>query len=138
MLLFFYALARECRCSFFKRLTTNINCSGYNQKTKKISHIIKSILLLNSLYYFYLLADVSQLAANVWHIGAVAASKYFPAGDKLPFRTVFSSGGSAAIEPICSLAAVASHIVFLSNSTIIFQFYFFKIPTPCLERVRKP
>jgi len=36
-----------------------------------------------------------------WHIGAVAASKHYPAGDKLVFRTAFSSGSIAAIEPIC-------------------------------------
>jgi hypothetical protein len=35
----------------------------------------------------------------------VAASKHFPAGDKLAIPHTFSSGGSAAIEPICSLGA---------------------------------
>ena len=42
-----------------------------------------------------------RLPITWWHIGAVAASKHYPAGDKLVFRTAFSSGSIAAIEPIC-------------------------------------
>jgi hypothetical protein len=65
----------------------------------------------------------SRIAPNVWHIGAVAASKYFPAGDKRAISYTFSSGGSAAIEPICSLGAVLSICIVILFSNFCLQKY---------------
>jgi hypothetical protein len=65
-------------------------------------------MLNKSLPKIFKMRIPNLLTHNVLHIVAVAASKHFPAGGKLAFRTAFSSGCSAAIEPICSLAAVAA------------------------------
>jgi len=53
--------------------------------------------------------SLSAIATNVQHIGEVAATEHFLAGDKLAISYIFSSGGSAAILPICLLQAVPCH-----------------------------
>ena len=61
---------------------------------------------------------------NVLGLGEVAATEHFPAGDKLAIPHIFSSGGSAAILPICSLCDVAAnHFSFLFTVCTCFKSY---------------